>query len=338
MSAPTSATAPPTRSSSTPSRALRGYAWAIVAYNVLVILWGTAVRATGSGNGCGDHWPLCNGSVFEHHPAIATIIEYTHRATSFIDLLAVVGLVVWVFSGTAKRHLARVAAVVSLIFILNEALIGALLVLLGMTADNQSVARAVYLGLHLTNTLLMLGAMALTAHFLSRRRGFMRGSVEVRSIGLTLAGIITILVTGVTGSLAALADTLYPSTSLRAAFLQDFSAHSNWMLRLRWLHPAAAVLAGAFVLALIVLGMRNAANRKLATTLAALLLIQYTLGVADLMLLTPLSMQILHLLGADLLWIALIVLAARLSIRAIGCTADSCAPTLPATPVAKQFV
>lgn len=324
MSAPTTAIAPPA-SSSAPSRALRSYAWAVVAYNVLVILWGTAVRATGSGNGCGDHWPLCNGSVFEHHPAIATIIEYTHRATSLIDLLAVVGLVLWTFRGTAKRHLARAAAVASLILILDEALLGAGLVLFGMTANNQSVARAVYLAMHLTNTLLMLGAMALTAHLLTRKRGFMRGSVELRSLGVTITAVVAVLLTGATGSLTALTDTLHPATSLKAAFLQDFSAHSNWMLRLRWVHPAAAILAGAFVLAMVALGARNAAHRALTLAVTALLALQYALGVADLTLLTPLSMQILHLLGADLLWIALIVLAARLSITPIGCPDKACA-------------
>lgn len=325
MSASTSAVASPSLKSPAPSRGLRAFAWAVVVYNIAVILWGTAVRATGSGNGCGDHWPLCNGSIFQHHPAISTIIEYTHRATSLIDLLAVVGLVVWTFRGTPKRHLARAAAVASLILIVDEALLGAGLVLFGMTANNQSIARTAYLGLHLTNTLLMLGAMALTAHLLSRKRGFMRGSVEFRSLGLTLAGIVSILIVGVTGSLAALADTLHPSTSLRAAFLQDFSAHSNWMLRLRWLHPAAAILAGAFVLALIVAGARTAAHRKLALLLTALLAAQYALGVADLTLLTPLSMQVLHLLGADLVWVALIILAAHLSLRPIGCAQKSCA-------------
>lgn len=320
MSAPTSAVAAPSVSFPTPSRALRVYAWAVVAYNVLVILWGTAVRATGSGNGCGDHWPLCGGS-----PDLARVIEFAHRASSAVALFAIIGLVVWTFRGTAKRHLARAGAVVSLILIVDEALLGAGLVLFGMTANNQSIARTAYLGLHLTNTLLMLGAMALTAHFLGRKRGFMRGSVELRGMGLTITGIVAILITGVTGSLAALADTLHPATSLRAAFLQDFSAHSNWMLRLRWLHPAAAILAGVFVVALIVAGWRNAQHRKLAAVLAGLLLLQYALGVADLTLLTPLSMQIFHLLGADLVWIALIVLAARLSLISVGYPApDHC--------------
>jgi heme a synthase len=318
MSSTTPAVAAPSVSIPTPSRALRSYAWGVLAYNVGVILWGAAVRATGSGAGCGDSWPLCNGS-----PTIARIIEFAHRASSGVALLAVVGLVFWTFRGTAKRHLARIAAVASLIFILNEALLGALLVLLGMTAQNQSAARAVYLSLHLTNTLLMLGVMALTAHFLSRQRGFMRGSVELESVGLTAAGLIAVILTGISGSLAALADTLHPATSLRAAFLEDFSAHSNWMVRIRWVHPVASLIAGLFVLALIVLGARNA-NRRFAAGVGGLLLLQYALGVADLTLLTPLTMQILHLLGADILWIALVILAVRLSIRPIGCAAVSC--------------
>jgi heme a synthase len=321
MSIPTPAIAPPLTRSSAPSRALRGYAWGVLAYNVVVILWGAAVRATGSGAGCGEHWPLCNGSVIQRFPTVATVIEFTHRATSGIALLAVIALVVWTFRATAKRHIARVAAVASLIFILNEALIGALLVLLGMTAQNQSASRAVYLALHLTNTLLMLAAFALTAHFLSRTLGFMRGSVEFGSVGLTLTGLIAVIVTGITGSLAALADTLHPATSLRAAFAQDFSAQSNWLIRIRWVHPLASLIAGFFVVALILLGARTAANRRLAAVVAGFLALQYALGLADLTLLTPLSMQILHLLGADLLWITLVVLAARISVRPIGCPA-----------------
>lgn len=315
MSDPAVAVAPPSASSSAPSRGLRAHAWGVLAYNVAVILWGAAVRATGSGNGCGDHWPLCNGSVFEHHPTVASMIEYAHRATSGVALVAVIGLLVWTFRGTAKRHLARIAAVASLIFILNEALIGALLVLLGMTANNESPARAAYLSLHLTNTLLMLAAIALTAHFLSRRSGFLRGSVERGGMGASIAGLIAIVVTGVTGSLAALADTLHPATDLRAAFLQDFSGRGDWLVRIRWVHPAAAVLAGLFVLVVMLQGLRTAAHRTIATWVGLLLLAQYALGVADLTLLTPLSMQILHLLGADLVWIALVVLAARLSLR-----------------------
>jgi cytochrome c oxidase assembly protein subunit 15 len=309
------------------SRRLRGYAWAVLAYNVAVILWGAAVRATSSGNGCGDHWPLCNGTVIQQHPTIATLIEFTHRAMSGIALIAVIALVIWTFLATPKRHLARIAAVVSLILILNEALIGALLVLLGMTANNQSPSRAVYLALHLTNTLLMLGALALTPHFLSRRRGAMRGSIETRHLALNLTGLVAIIVTGITGSIAALADTLHPAVSLRAAFIEDFSAHANWLVRIRWIHPLASLVAGLFVLEIIIKGTRIRAHHRHAASLILLLLLQYALGIADLTLLTPLSMQVLHLLGADILWIVLVILVARLSLRP-----KAPAPLAPATP------
>ncbi|HTW44082.1 MAG TPA: COX15/CtaA family protein [Acidobacteriaceae bacterium] len=311
-------------SAGAPSRGLRWYALGVLAYNVGVILDGALVRATGSGNGCGDHWPLCNGEIVQQHPKITTIIEYAHRATSGIALLAVIGLVVWVFRGTARRHLARVAAVVSLVFILNEAVLGALLVLLGMTAQNESPARAFYLSLHLTNTLLMLAALAVTAHFLSREQGYMRGSVELRRWALAATGLLAVIVTGVTGSLAALADTLHPATNLAAAFAQDFSAHSDWLVRIRWFHPAVSAIAGLFVAVLALASMRYGETRRLGAGLIALLVVQYALGLGDLVLLTPLSLQILHLLGADLVWIALVVLAARLCVRPIGCTAISC--------------
>jgi len=307
-----------------PSRGLRGYAWGVLAYNVAVILWGAAVRATGSGNGCGDHWPLCNGELIERHPAITTMIEYTHRATSGIALLAVIALVVWVFMGTARRHMARGLAVASLVFILNEALLGALLVLLGMTAQNESPARAFYLALHLTNTLLMLAAMALAAHFLSRKRGYMRGSVYLSGAWTASIGLLAVIATGVTGSLAALADTLHPATNLAAAFSQDFSGTGDWLVRIRWFHPAVSLAAGFFVVGLALMSMRFKEHRKLGLGLIALLLVQYGLGLGDLVLLTPLSMQVLHLLGADLVWIALVIVAARMCIRPIGCVAELC--------------
>jgi cytochrome c oxidase assembly protein subunit 15 len=152
----------------------------------------------------------------------------------------------------------------------------------------------------------------------------MRGSVEFRAPGLILTGLLAVLIVGVTGSLAALGDTLYPATSLRAALAQDFSSSSSWLIRLRWAHPAVSLLAGVFLLWLIFHGARSAANRRLSLTVAALLLLQYTLGLADILLLAPTWMQMVHLLGADLLWITLIVLAARLCVRPIGCTEGIC--------------
>jgi heme a synthase len=306
------------------SRAINRYAWGVLAYNVAVIVWGAAVRATGSGAGCGDHWPLCNGSVIQHYPTAATLIEFAHRASSGVALLAVIGLLVWTFRALPRRHLARTASIAALVLTLNEALLGALLVLLGKVAHDQSGSRAVYLALHLTNTLLLLAALAFTAHFLSRNQGFMHGSVELRAPGIALTGLVATLIVGVSGSLAALGDTLFPAASLHAAFLQDFSSDSSWLVRLRWVHPALSLMAGAFLLWLVFHGAKIRMHRRLSLTLGALVLFQVALGVGDILLLTPTTMQLLHLLGADLLWISLVVLLARLCLPPIGCTAGIC--------------
>ena len=304
-----------------PPGALRRFAWAVLAYNVAVIVWGSAVRATGSGAGCGDHWPLCNGTLVQHHPAIATLIEFAHRATSGIDLVCVLALFFWTFAATPRRHFARAWAVAVLVLTLNEALLGALLVLLGHTAQDRSPARAIYLALHLTNTLLLLAALTLNAHFLSLRTGALRGSIAVRAVRLALSSLIATLIVGVTGSLAALGDTLYPAHNLLTAIAQDFSTSSAWLLKIRWLHPAVSLIAGVFIVWLVIRALqvqtlsppnsRQQGDRPLAFGVLLLLAFQILLGIADVALLAPTWMQMSHLLGADLLWIALVLLAAR---------------------------
>ena len=301
--------------------ALRCFAWGVLAYNVAVIVWGAAVRATSSGAGCGDHWPLCNGTLLQHHPAVATLIELAHRATSGIDLLCVIALLVWTFAAVPRRHLARAFAIAMMALTLNEALLGALLVLLGHTAQDRSPARAVYLGLHLTNTLLLLAALALTAHFLSRRAGTTREAVVLRAPGPALSGLIATLIVGVTGSLAALGDTLFPARNLLTAIHQDFSSGSSWLLKVRWLHPAASLITGFFIVWLLLQTLNpnnpcRKANRPLALGVLFLLAFQYLLGIADIALLAPTWMQMTHLFGADLLWISLVLLSARACIVA----------------------
>jgi heme a synthase len=154
--------------------------------------------------------------------------------------------------------------------------------------------------------------------------GFMRGSVEYRAMGVASIGLLATLFVGVSGSLAALGDTLFPATSLRSALAQDFSAKSTWLLRIRWLHPTMGFIAGAFICWLIFTSAWKGRNRKLAGGVVALLVLQYALGFTDVALLAPTWMQIVHLLGADLLWISLVVLTARVCVVPIGCTENFC--------------
>ena len=303
----------PSRRSST-STLLPRFAWGVLAYNVLVILWGAVVRATSSGAGCGAHWPLCNGTVLQSNPRLATLIELAHRMSSGLTLPLVLLLLVWTYRATARGHLARIAAVWATLFTFNEALLGALLVLLRLTADNRSPARAVYLSLHLANTLLLLGALTLAAHFISREQFFYRKEVRFAHMPLAVTGIAAILAVGVTGTLAALSDTLFPATTLAAAFAQDFSTSGGWLLRLRILHPVSAIVAGAFLCWLLAKSFARPSERSMALLVLSLLLLQCVLGLADVTLLAPVWLQIVHLLGADLLWIALVVLTARMSV------------------------
>jgi heme a synthase len=290
-------------------QALVRFAWGVVGYNVLVILWGALVRATGSGAGCGNHWPLCNGQVIPLSPRVDTVIEFTHRCMTGGSTFLVIGLLVWTFRGTVKGQAARVLAVASMLLLLNEAFLGALLVKLGYVTGNQSMGRVVVLSIHLSNTLLLLAALTLTARLLGTGQIWRELGARGGKKLWALIGLAATIVVGVSGSLAALGDTLFPASSLRAAFAQDFAAGSPWLLRLRGVHPASAVVAAGFVIWLVVQAKRAGAGR-LAGLVLALLGFQFALGVADVLLLAPVWMQILHLLGADLYWVALVLLAA----------------------------
>ena len=304
-----------------PSLALRRFAWWVLVYFIAVILWGGLVRATGSGAGCGDHWPLCNGTVLQHSPRVDTVIEFTHRFTSGISFFSAVALLVWTFLGTSKGHLARGAAIAAVAFTLVEAILGAMLVKMGLTVQSQSPLRAPYLALHLTNTLLLLAALTLAAHLLSRQHGYTRDTVKLVAPAGAISAVIVVMLVGVTGSLAALGDTLFPSSSLGAALTQDFSAASGWLVRWRWTHPAVAFFACIFLIWLLVRAARKTGhwdNRGLSALILILLAVQYVLGVLDVVLLAPTWLQIAHLFGADVLWAALVVLTARLTIEPIA--------------------
>lgn len=289
-------------------RGAEKFAWFVVAYNVLVILWGALVRATGSGAGCGNHWPLCNGVVIPVSPTFHTIVEFTHRQMVTLSVFTMIALVAWTWRSTIKGMAARIFVALSAILLLNEAFLGAMLVKLGYVTGNQSTGRVILLSIHLSNTLLLVAAMTATAIMLGTSQRWSalqaRGTAKV----VVLLGLISTLVVGVSGSLAALGDTLFPADSLRAAFAQDIDANSPMLLRLRSIHPISAVIAAGCVAWLIVQARRQNLG-KLANWVIGLLAMQFFLGIADVILLAPTWMQIVHLLSADLYWVALVMLA-----------------------------
>lgn len=288
------------------------YAWLVLGYTILVILWGAFVRATGSGAGCGSHWPLCNGVVVPREPATETLIELFHRVTSAISGVLVLGLLAWSFVAFPKGHVVRKGAAVSTFFIITEGLLGAGLVLFELVAHNASVARVYSMAAHLVNTFLLLGALTLTAWWASGGRPFrLRG--QGRTGWLLLGGLALLLLLGASGAVTALGDTLFPAGSLAEGIRQDFEATAHFLVRLRIYHPIIAILTGIYLVvasSMIHEAKHDPQTYRLSRALRLLFLIQLAAGFVNVILLAPVWMQIIHLLLADLIWIAAILFAA----------------------------
>jgi cytochrome c oxidase assembly protein subunit 15 len=308
------------------TRSATRFAYLTLACFILVVLWGAIVRTSGSGAGCGANWPLCNGDFFPRHPRLATLIEFIHRSTSGICTLLDLALIAWTFGVTPRRHPARTAVLWSFTFLILEAALGAVLVLRHYVENNASPARVLMQSIHFTNTLLLVASLALTAFFLSPTRNEPPTTPHSTPRGPALLAILSTIAVGATGSIAALADTLFPSPTLRAALASDFAQTSPLLIRMRWLHPAAALIAVLCVLPLL----RRAT--RLSRIVLTLLLLQFALGLADILLLAPAWMQILHLLGADLYWVALVQLAAEALWPVTSFTSFDAAIPTPATP------
>jgi cytochrome c oxidase assembly protein subunit 15 len=296
------------------------FAWATLCFNVAVVLWGAFVRATGSGAGCGNRWPSCGGSVLGTSANAQTIVEFTHRMTSGVALLMVAILVLWCWRATSKGHWARYSALLAAAVLVNEALLGAALVLLGHVAQDQSAGRILFLGLHFGNTLLLLAMLALTAAWLQRgteRFTLIKNRTEVSAVA---AGLLAVLAIGTTGTVAALGDTVFPATSLHASLLQDFTSDSPALLHFRLLHPLLAVIAGAYV---IWVALKSSSRRiwhsRPSVALIILLFTEIGIGLLNVLLLAPVWLQILHLLVAETIWISLVLASATLVLE----TADS---------------
>ncbi len=287
------------------------FAWGLLAYDVAVVLWGAFVRATGSGAGCGRHWPMCNGEIVPRAPRLETLIELSHRVSSGSAFLLTAVLAVWAFRAFPRRHRVRRGAVVAMLLMVSEAAVGAGLVLFELVAHDASMKRALSVSVHLVNTFLLLAATALTAWWASGggapARAGQRAVLWV--VGIPLAAM---LVVGASGAVTALGDTLFPSASLSAGLREDFSPTAHLFIRLRAIHPLLAVMTGAGTV--IATGLVRAlrpspAVRVWSRTTGALVAAQVAAGLVALLARAPVWMQLVHLLLADSVWIALVLTA-----------------------------
>ena len=289
------------------------YAWGLVAFTVLVILWGALVRATGSGAGCGNHWPTCQGELIPQPQSIETVIEFTHRLSSSLAGVLAVGLVVWALRAYPKGHWVRGGAVASLTLMIVEGLLGALLVRFELVAKNDSSIRAVVVAFHLVNTFILLAAVTLTAWWASggpfplRVRG--QGALS-RLLALALVGVLAI---GASGAIVALGDTLFPAESFIEGWEQKFDSTAHFLIRLRWVHPAIAIAVSVYVICLMAYyGWAHPLLKRFAQILIGLVVVQLLAGVVNVLLLAPVWMQLAHLLLADGVWILLVIVSAGL--------------------------
>lgn len=273
-------------------------AWVSLVITVLVILWGAVVRSTGSGAGCGSHWPLCNGEVVPQEPGFKTLVELSHRVTSGIAFLIVVAQTILAFKWFPKGSPVRRFAKLSLLFMVVESLVGALIVILRLVGDNSSLARAIVIALHLSNTFLLLGAMTL---LLKAARGMHTIFLPLKKHTgwLILSVSILFLLSGASGAIVALGNTLFPSPSLVAGLQADFDATSHFLIRLRVIHPIIAIFAG-----IVAWGFANRYfSLSLAKVFGALIAGQFVFGFLGVLLLAPFWQQLTHLFLADVLWI-----------------------------------
>ncbi|MBW6471823.1 MAG: COX15/CtaA family protein [Anaerolineaceae bacterium] len=287
---------------------LRKFSLFVLIYNVLVILIGALVRATGSGAGCGSHWPTCNGQVIPTSPQLETMIEFSHRITSGLTIIFVLLLFIWVFRMYEKKSKVRLAALFVLIFIIFEALIGAGLVLFELTGENSSLTRATVIALHLVNTFLLLGSNALLYEWISDGEP-KKLLINRNARQLFILIFILFLLLGASGAITALGDTLFPAASLSEGIEQDFSGE-NFLLQLRIYHPIFAVFIGLGLFIIYNNFLKKSKNQRLniySRYLAGLFLLQLFLGVFNVILLAPIWMQLIHLLLADIVWIIFIL-------------------------------
>jgi heme A synthase len=314
-----------TSSPSRPTQRLGRFAWGVLAYNLLVIAWGAYVRASGSGAGCGRHWPLCNGDLVPRTESVKTLVEASHRGSAGLAMIAVFALTIWTLRALPRGHVARRASIFSAAFIAGEALIGAALVLFELVAKDESMKRGLSMVLHLGNTFFLLASLTITAWTITRgerdERDELPASGTSNAIasppspllrGAVFLALAAVLVLGCSGAIAALGDTLFPATSLREGIAMDLSPLAHVFLRLRVLHPFLALAAGAivFVTSSVVRVSRPAPRVvRLSRLVTLVFALQFGVGLANVTLLAPIAMQLVHLLMADATWIALVLMA-----------------------------
>lgn len=289
----------------------------LIYYTLIVIIWGAWVRISHSGDGCGDTWPLCNGQLIPEAEQKKTWVEFSHRITS--GLFGIFVVVVWwqARSLFEKSHPARFWALLSLLFTISEALLGAKLVLFGLVGSNDTPFRAIVMSMHLINSLFLVGSLTLLWDACQNKPWTLRTQIpwnlpalSSRRIAISFASVF--MMVGITGAIAALSTTLFPSDSLIEGLKQDFSTDGHFLIRLRVLHPIMALtLGGGLILILHLLKQitdpKDSELLRRTKYLQLTLLAAILMGGLTLLKLSPTHMKIIHLISVHTAWIFLVL-------------------------------
>lgn len=257
----------------------------------LLIVLGGWVRITGSGMGCGDHWPLCNGRLIPSLGDPATVIEWTHRLVAALVSILTAGVAIWALrrrraAGWSGRFRVSVWAVVLLVF---QVLLGAV---------------TVWLELPPWSVVLHLGtAMAFLAVLLLAARGAADGVGAISFRGADaaparLALSLALLSAGVV-LVGALVANLGAAPACQGFPLCNGSLipGGHWRITLHWTHRVAA-----YVLVVGAIGLPFTGRRSRETTawvVAGLTIAQLVVGAVMVVQILPATWRGLHVaLGA----------------------------------------
>jgi heme A synthase len=291
-------------------RRLRGLALTATVLTFLLVSIGALVRATGSGDACPD-WPRCHGSLvprWEYH----VLIEYSHRLTAFLDIVAIAALAVYAWRGFRRERRVAVPAVAAFGLVIVQALLGAIVV--------WSELEAVNVTLHLATAMLLVASLVLATVGAFTLDVASTGRDGLRTQAWWTAGAVyALLVVGalVRGEGAGLAfkdwplmdGTLLPSLGRVGPAVQ-------------FLHRGLALVAGVLVLWLAFRARRaeRPATARWASIAAGLFAAQVLLGAANVWTGLATWAVVGHVLLASLVWGALLATTALAGVEAARTT------------------
>ena len=307
------------------------FAWMLLAYTSMVLIFGAFVRASYSGDGCGTYWPTCGG--VELVPTINStprVVEFTHRLTSLLLILGTAALYFVTFRKFSKGSVIRKAAGWAAFSTVISALIGAVLVLARWVTNDKSIGRAVTMPLHLMNNFILLASLALVAAWLTGTNlptidKLKRKDSQLKSALGWIFGSMFLL--GASGAFSALGKTAFEhELSFAKGFAERMLLHvgpkADPLLRGGVFHPLIATSIGLLIVWMcgMVSQLRPAvAVRKFARISVGLYVGQMLIGVVNLVASAPIPLQLMHLGLAIANWVTLVLMA----VHALGATERS---------------